>query len=115
MDLGDFSDDDSFPTSGPENTEEDLIHDSDMDSEYEEINNEPGDSQMTRRKLYQNSGRSYGTISGDDKRMHDLIQKPWNPFRGASEFKLAQFFVEANVSWEWINFFMKASLALPDV
>ena len=47
--------------------------------------------------------------------MNALIQNPWYPFRNANEFKLAWFFVEANVPWERVESFLKASLAPLDV
>jgi len=107
---------DDFPINLlPEETEADLMDDSDAESECDEVYNELEDSQPTRRELYENSGRSYGCVLGEEERIRDLLRNPWGPFRNASEFKLARFFVEANVPWEQIEGFMKASLAPPDV
>ena len=111
--------DDFPPNLYPEETssmlEENFGNNSDAESECDGINSEPEDSQPTRRELYQNSGTSYGSVSGEVDRIRDLIQNPWKPFRNVSEFKLARFFVEANVPWEQIENFMKASLAPSDV
>ena len=97
--------------------EEDLHDDSDAESgfESEETTNEFEESQPTRREIYECSGQSYGCVLGEEEHMHDLLRNPWSPFRNASEFKLARFFVEANIPWEQIDKFMKASLAPPNV
>ena len=105
-----------FPYSlSPAEAEANLSSDSDTESEFDDLSDEPEDSPETRREIYKNSGRSYGNILGEEESIRDLLQNPWSPFRNASEFKLARFFVEANVSWDNIENFMKALLASPEV
>jgi hypothetical protein len=98
--------------------EEDRHHRSDEESESESektSDSEPDNGQPTRRELYELSGRSYGCVEGEEERIRSLLRNPWYPFRNASEFKLARFFVEANIPWEQIDNFMKASLAPAEV
>ena len=73
---------------------------SDAESEFDEATEEPDGSQSTtRREIYENSGRPYGSVQDEEKSIRDLLQKPWYPFRNAIEFKLARFFLTAKVSW----------------
>jgi hypothetical protein len=112
-DHDDGSDDDDN-----EEEKDDRHHRSDEESESESEkpnDSDPDDSQPTRRELYEFSGRSYGCVEGEEERIRSLLRNPWYPFRNASEFKLARFFVEANIPWGQIDSFMKASLAPPDV
>ena len=115
----DHDNDDEVEEEEEEEEEEDRHHRSDeeSESESEKPNNdsEPDDSQPTRCELYESSGRSYGCVEGEEERIRGLLQNPWHPFRNASEFKLARFFVEANIPWGHIDSFMKASLAPPEV
>jgi len=106
-----------FPCEPSSDESEGDHHDSDAESESEseEAAQEPEERQPTRCERYEGSGKSYGCISGEEERIHNLIRNPWSPFRNASEFKLARFFVEANIPWEQINNFLKASLAPPKV
>jgi hypothetical protein len=89
---------------------------SDVESDFEDVEEiHDSDSYATRRILYEGSGNSHGSFQNEEESVHNLVRSPWYPFRNASEFKLARFFVEANVPWERIESFMKASLAPPDV
>jgi hypothetical protein len=83
--------------------------------DVEEISIQDGDSHATRRILYEGSGNSHESFQNEEESIQNLVRSPWYPFRNASEFKLARFFVEANVPWERIESFMKASLAPSDV
>lgn len=89
---------------------------SDVESEIEDVEEiQEGDSHATRRILYEGSGNSHESFQNEEESIQNLVRSPWYPFRNASEFKLARFFVETNVPWERIESFMKASLAPPDV
>ena len=101
-----------------EDPQEDVRSDSDAESEFNDFSSdelEEGPETVTRRKLYKNSGKTYGEVPGQEEGILKLLQNPWSPFRNATEFKLARFFVDAKVSWESIESFMKASLAPPEV
>jgi hypothetical protein len=115
MELDDFAHYESHDEAEEEDIHQLEDSDAESESEIEEINNEPDDSRPTRREYYEFSGQSYGSVVGEEERIRDLLRNPWYPFRNASEFKLARFFVEANIPWEQIDSFMKASLAPPDV
>ena len=96
-------------------TDEELCHDSDAESESQYIYDHLQESHPARHELYENSGRPTGSVQGEEDQIRDLLRNPWFPFRNASEFKLARFFVEANIPWERIEGFLKARLAPPEV
>jgi hypothetical protein len=102
-------------SSAPEDPSEDFDSYSSAESEFDDFSDRPEDSHETRRELFFNSAKTYGEVPGEEEGIHVLLQDPWYPFRNAIEFKLARFFVEANVSWENIENFLKASLAPPEV
>ena len=103
--------------SSPEDVEENFSSDSEAESEFNDSSDELEDSPetATRRKLYKDSGKTDGKVPGEEKSIRNFLENPWSPFRNATEFKIARFFVNANVSWENIETFMKASLAPPEV
>ena len=96
-------------------TDDELRHDSDVESENQNIDNDLEEGQLMRHELFQGSGRPTRSVPGEMDRIHDLIRNPWYHFRNASEFRLARFFVEANISWERIEGFLKAGLAPAEV
>lgn len=95
--------------------EEHPSSDSDAESEFEDVDDDFEEDHATRRDLYEGSGNSYGSVLDEEKSILDLLKNPFHPFRNASEFKLARFFVESNVSWERIEAYMKAKLSPPEV
>ena len=103
--------------SSPEDLEENFSSESEAESRFDDSSDELEDSPetATRRELYNDSGKTNGKVPGKEKSIRNILENPWSPFRNATEFKLARFFVNANVSWENIETFMKASLAPPEV
>lgn len=95
--------------------EEIITLDSDAESEFDGADDYIEESQATRRELYEGSGKTYGCILKNDQSLLNLVENPFHPFRNPSEFKLARFFVEANVPWEHMESFMKANLAPSEV
>ena len=104
-------------SSSPEDLWEDFSSDSDAESEFDNSSDEleEGLETATRSELYKDSVKTYRKVAGDEESDRNFLENPWSPFRNATEFKLARFFVNANVSWENVETFMKASLAPPEV
>ena len=59
-------------------------------------------------ETFDGAGRSYGE-NGEDGA--ELLATPWYPFRNATEFKLARFFLQSGTPQRSIDSFLKSSLA----
>ena len=71
---------DDFPSNFllAEDTDDDLFHDFDAESQYGQLE----DSQSTRHELFKNSGRPTASVQGEMDQIRDLVQNPWYPVRG---------------------------------
>ena len=98
--------------SSPEDLEENFSSDSEAESRFDDSSDELEDSPetATRRELYKDSGKTYGKVPGVEKSIRNILENPWSPFWSVTEFKLARFFVNANVSWENIETFIVRTL-----
>jgi hypothetical protein len=94
-------------------TTSETLRDSDMESEAGDEYLPPADE--SRVEEYRGCAKTYGSIFGEEDGVYSLLRDPWTPFRNASEFKLARFFLQSGTSMGAIDSFLKADLAPAEV
>ena len=72
----------------------------------------------SRIENFEGAGRSFGVVGHDSRYVDnsaELLATPWLPFQNATEFRLAQFFLQSGTSQQSIDSFLKGSLAPAEV
>ena len=90
------------------NPQAEYLRDSDLESDSEEDEEEeppPEELSKTSRKSFEGTGASQGDVEGYAEEEKEFLTNPWKPFRNATKFKLAHFFLRSDISLEAIDSF----------